>query len=480
MTNELYKQKGSPDVYVKGAEGKLQHIADPEAFKAGGFDWGNVTELPQPAFQNLLSNLGTGKQLTAADFANGASSLVIPDKDAFDTGQTKNDIDSFYKSQQEQIANTIKAMQERDKQMAEQQAKLQEERQTWKERLFGQPSLSELETTQAEKYGIPEQLQQQQALITDMGTLRERLDKLDVEMQNQIALMEEQPVSLSYSNREKSRIRETYSRQMANISASLNAKAATLQALQGNLAQAQSFADKAVNAAIYDQEQDFKRFEFFYNENKDFINSLDKSQQRDLDRLLNYQSSELDRLRAEKTQVMNLSLQYPLASITADMTLDEATAAAQRQAKIMTELDIAQQQANIARTRQLAAGGGETSSESQYMRLYNEAVSAGYKKGFTDFLRERGVIGGEEERVWSNLEIKSAISAIKDAGGTKADAIQEIDLDPTIKNKEEAKKIAKEYFSEEEEKSVPESFFGRLFYGITHPTTKREFTITNK
>jgi len=399
MTNELYKQKGSPKVYVKGTEGKLQHIKDPEAFKAGGFDWENITELPQAAFQNLLSNLGTGKQLTAADLANGIPGLTLPDKDAFDTGQTKNDIDSFYKSQQEQIANTIKAIQERNKQMAEQQAKLQEEKQTWKERLFGQPSLSELETTQADRFDIPEQLQQQQALITDIGTLRERLDKLDVEMQNQIAVNEQKLVSTRVINREEARIRETYSRQMAGVSASLNAKAATLQAMQGNLAQAQSFADRAVNAAIYDQEQEFKRFEFFYNENKDFINSLDKSQQRDLDRLLNYQSSELDRLRAEKTQVMNLSLQYPLAGITPDMTLDEATTAAQAQAGVMSELDIAQQQANIARTRQLAAGGEGAPPESQYMKLYNEAVLAGYKKSYIEFLKERGVLKGKKDVV---------------------------------------------------------------------------------
>jgi len=407
MANELYKQIGSPDVYVKGAEGKLQHIKDPEAFKAGGFDWKNITELPQAAFQKLKSRLGVGEQLTAADLTAGVASPTLPEKEPFDASPTKNGIDAFYKSQQEQIASTIKAIQEREKQMAEQQAQLQETQRTWKERLFGQPSMTQIQAQQMEQFGIPEQLQQQQALITDIGTLREKLDKLDVEMQNQIALNEQKPVSTRVMDREEARIRETYSRQMAGISASLNAKAATLQALQGNLAQARSFANMAVNAAIYDQEQEFKRFEFFYNENKDFINSLDKSQQRDLDRLLNYQKEELDRLRAEKEQVATLMLQYNGAGINMDMSLDEAAQAAaylqevvapSQEAAIMglirqgitdpakiydyvnfyedgtplpgapismetitkvlsRQLDIAQQQAQIARTQQLVAGG---------------------------------------------------------------------------------------------------------------------------
>ena len=172
--------------------------------------------------------------------------------------------------------------------------------------------------------------------------------------------------------------------------------------------------------------------------------------------------------KVEDVNVASLMANYPDAGILLTDTFEIARAK-------LAGSKIYQQQTRLT-------GGGAT-EVSSYMQLYNEAVAAGYNKSYTEFLRERGVLSEEngDERTWSDLEIKSALTAIEDIGGTKADAMQEIDLDPTIQNKERAKELAKEYFGdkqiEEETTSVPEGFFGRLFYGITHPTTGREFTI---
>jgi len=111
----------------------------------------------------------------------------------------------------------------------------------------------------------------------------------------------------------------------APIASQLNAYAAQMNALQGNLSIAQSFANQAVKAATYDQEFAYNQMKDFISINQTFLNSLKDDQRFLFTTALNLREDELNQAREDKTNVSNLMLQYPNAGITLDDTIDEAT-----------------------------------------------------------------------------------------------------------------------------------------------------------
>jgi len=123
----------------------------------------------------------------------------------------------------------------------------------------------------------------------------------------------------------ENKITREYKRDKAYLSADLYAEAAVLSVYSDNLTEAKNSAQSAVNAYMYDQEQEVKRFEYLYDYHSDFLDSLKAEDKAIVDEAKATAEAEKVKVEAEKTNVMNMMLQYPKAGIKLTDTVEEAT-----------------------------------------------------------------------------------------------------------------------------------------------------------
>jgi hypothetical protein len=323
----LYKAQDAPEVYYRPEEGgALQHIPSPEAFKAGGFKWEDIIEGTPGMMEAWKSRWGVGDPWSVTDLTQGeaAGGINLMSQKPFEMGTSTDRIAAIEQSYQQYLDFQMKQAEAEAKERAELMKEQRTLGQKLKEGIFGGPSIAELQRQQLEKAGVPGMIQQQQAMITEIGTLRQRLDDLNAQEREQVAANEQRAVSTRVIGREEARIKETFSRQRAALSAELSSKAAILQAQRGLLSDARSFAEQAVRALTYDQQQKVAGLQYFFENNQKLISSLDKSVQNRLKDVMGIAQTELTRLRAEKEDILTLMIQYPEAGITPDMSIEEA------------------------------------------------------------------------------------------------------------------------------------------------------------
>jgi len=105
------------------------------------------------------------------------------------------------------------------------------------------------------------------------------------------------------------------------LAAQLSAEAAVMQAYQGNLAEAKSLVTSAVNAYAADLEMERRKYEAVFNYYSDFVSDLTNEQRRILEQGYQEALRKEQEVKKEKTDVLNLMLQYPEAGITVDDSL---------------------------------------------------------------------------------------------------------------------------------------------------------------
>lgn len=167
---------------------------------------------------------------------------------------------------------------------------------------------------------------EQKAKITEIDTLTKEYNATKAEMETAKANALGKLSTTGQINSLTAKIERDYAPKLSRMSADINSKAAVLQALQGNFAEARSFVNQAVEDATADLKFKLDTFNTFYQINQDSITRLDSQYRDALNNSINLAKEEYDTARADKTALGNLMVNNPQAGIKITDTLDEAYA----------------------------------------------------------------------------------------------------------------------------------------------------------
>lgn len=192
--------------------------------------------------------------------------------------------------------------------------------------LNSQPSIEQTREQKFAETGIsPESyFAQQRAGIAEINSLTQDYNAVVAARDQQIAGTMDKMASMNFINNQVAQINRNAAPLLNQKSANINAKAATLQALQGNFSEAQRFVSQAVDDITADRKNTLDNFKLFYEINQDSIDRLDSKYQTALERSTKNAEIIYNREYAEKTEVGNLMVANPKAGITIEDTLTEA------------------------------------------------------------------------------------------------------------------------------------------------------------
>lgn len=164
-----------------------------------------------------------------------------------------------------------------------------------------------------------------QGRIKEIGALEEQYNSVVAARDNEIARIQENGNMTVDGAQVASRAVETkYAIRLNQMSANINARAATLQALQGNYDRAQSYITQAVNDAVADRKDRLQAFSMMYEMNQDTISRLDNRYQDAFKTAISLAQEDYDREFKMKTTLAELQMKYPNSTININGTLDEA------------------------------------------------------------------------------------------------------------------------------------------------------------
>lgn len=335
---------------------KANQIADPNKIIAG-----NVLKLPE--IQQT-----TGVDISASEITTGIPEIpqAIPElkKDT-----TANAILAYTTGEQLKIAEERKKLEETAQKMLGTTDLLTAYQ--------NRPTidLATIRTQQLESTGataLREEVAQQSLKVAEIKGERDRLDIME---QNEIDALTKAGITRGAIDRETTAIQRKYASQKAKLSADLNAEASMLAAMQGNYTMAKEAADQAVQDYVFDYQQKVDTFNNVLNTYSDLISDLNQEEKEILRTAATEAQNELDEIKKEKKEVMNLRLQYPNAGISIDDTLEQATAKAEKIAGSDAELNRQLKEA------QLREAQDTTDTETQLATLYAQAQTLASSKG---------------------------------------------------------------------------------------------------
>ena len=197
---------------------------------------------------------------------------------------------------------------------------------SWLDKLMDRDSAAEVRSNALEQSGIipAEYFADQKARITEIEALTTEYNAVKAARDQQIAQSNDKLGSMNFINNQIAQIERNAAPKLNEISANVNAKAATLQALQGNFAEARQYADQAVQDATAEQKYQFDLFSTFYQINQDQIERLDSKYQNAFNQSLQLAQQEYENAREDKQAVAELILKYYESGISINDTLDQA------------------------------------------------------------------------------------------------------------------------------------------------------------
>jgi len=194
--------------------------------------------------------------------------------------------------------------------ISKQRQQLMEQQQKWYEKLVKREPkpMEEVLEEQFGKWAIPETFQQLQQITQLTLPLQQQLADLQTQETAEIERIEKQAIPQPVIDQQITATRNKYAKLRAPIATQLQAYAAQMEALQGNLTTARQFAQMAVNAATYDEEQQYNRLRDLIQMNQTFIDSLTSDQRFILTQALAEARNQLQLTRQDKLFVMNLMI----------------------------------------------------------------------------------------------------------------------------------------------------------------------------
>lgn len=164
----------------------------------------------------------------------------------------------------------------------------------------------------------------QEAGIKEVESLNNEYATVQGAMEQQIAQSNDKMASMNFINNQTAQIRRNAEPQLNTISAKISSKAATLQALQGNFAEARSLVRDAVDAATAGNKFKYDMYNALYEQNRDNFDRVDKAYSEAYSNAMNIALKDYEMQREEKMQIGELMLKYPTAGIDMNGSLDEA------------------------------------------------------------------------------------------------------------------------------------------------------------
>lgn len=265
---------------------------------------------------------------------------------------------SYIETQQQMAAD-------RQKQIEAQIKALNTSTQPLLDRLLGSKSPMEARLAAQQETGIDPQdyFADQKSKIAEIESLTGEYNATKAAMEQQLAATQDKLASNNFINNQTAQIQRNAAPKLNQMSANINAKAATLQALQGNFNEAQNFVNQAVQDATAEFKYNLDVYTTFYEMNKSVIESLDAPYQKAYEAALGMAEMEYKRAVEEAQEVGKLMMDNPKAGIT---ITDTFASAAQKVARAGGSLDYLQEQ----RLRTTSGGSVVSSDTKTYAQAY--------------------------------------------------------------------------------------------------------------
>lgn len=229
------------------------------------------------------------------------------------------------------IETQQKIAEERQRQIEAQQKALQTSTQPLLERLLGSKSPTGARADATEDSGIAELRAQKLAKIAEIESLTQEYNATKAAMEAQIAQSYDKLGSNNFINNQIAQIQRNAAPKLNMLSANINAKAATLQVLQGDIAAAQDAINQAVQDATAEFKYNYDVFSMFYEMNRDILTSLDAPYQQAYESALEFSRVQYEQQLNEKTMVGEMMIDPALrgSGILITDTYEEALTKAQ-------------------------------------------------------------------------------------------------------------------------------------------------------
>jgi hypothetical protein len=165
----------------------------------------------------------------------------------------------------------------------------------------------------------------QEAGIKEIESLNNDYAAIVAARDQQIAQTNDKMGSMNFINNQTAQIERNAAPKLNEISANISSKAATLQAQQGNFAEARSYVNDAIDAATADTKFKMDMFTTFYNINQD---NFERTQSIYADAFKNQMAiaqQEHEENVAQKTLIGEYMMKYPTAGLKITDSFEEAS-----------------------------------------------------------------------------------------------------------------------------------------------------------
>ena len=309
-------------------------------------------------------------------------------------------------------------------------------------------------------------------------------------------------------NSQSDQAKRSFLIEKASISADITAKAAYLQALQGNFQLVTQLVDKAVNYAFMDQTQKINDYRWMYSNYKDEMNNLTSRENQLFDTLLGSIERETAAQKADMRDkislYLNAGIPIPDMATLRNQSFEEAaqyvsTHGGDPLAMKGRELEL-QRQSDLEYQKQLKAAGLGSYAPSETGVTPSTAVSPGIsalasqvEQGLQQLAAnpklpasavftlddvpsaDRAAVSTElarreqkanQPRAYTDEEIRQAFRAGQEAGMSLDQAMNELMNDPRISNKDRIQLIGPEIYQTQQVSTTtsnPKKWWDRFF-----------------
>lgn len=195
---------------------------------------------------------------------------------------------------------------------------------------LGSTSTAEVRNQQYSALGVDpaKYFADQNGRVAEISALTEQYNALVAQRDQAKAAAYDRLGSTSFINNTIAQIDRNAAPQLSVLSANINSKAATMQALQGNFSEASKFVDQAVQDVTADKKMQVDLLTTFLQLNETAIGRLETKYQNAFNLQIQQANREYDNAREDAQTIGNLLLEYPNAGI----QLTDSLAVAQQKA----------------------------------------------------------------------------------------------------------------------------------------------------
>ena len=258
------------------------------------FSGGNWQEVGQPAppqvpptvegiqggindVQGLIDQGIDPPQQDEPPIGDDLGTFSIP-KDTETPTPDTTDLDAFYAGEQERAKQEAERQAKIDEEERKQLEERKEEQQNWWDRMMGKETIEEKEASALEETGVDvsEHFKRLDADLAEMDSMRDSFKAKMAERDMALAGVEGVGMPQGWMNDRKIVITNKYNAELRLMAANMDSMAASMEAREGRYDKALQFADRAVDNYTKDLQIEWQRYNEFADENEDLLRDLGK------------------------------------------------------------------------------------------------------------------------------------------------------------------------------------------------------------